>query len=100
MAAHGKQVALVAPCLSQAKTTKLFGQCKQQGHIWSTKAPDSALASPVLTPLHPASGTRATPAAAGTLPQASAWGHEPGITSHKSCHAPGLGKQRGGETFL
>lgn len=38
--------------------------------------------SPMLTALHPASGSRATLEVTGTLPQASTWGHECGIT-HK-----------------
>lgn len=62
-----KQVALVAPHLPQAKPIKVFGQSKRWGHIWSTKAPKSTLASPVLTPLHPNHGTGDTMEAAGTL---------------------------------
>lgn len=86
---------------SMSQSHQDFG-AKRHGHIWSTKAPKSALASPTLTFLHPASGTEATPAAAGTLLQASTWGHEPGITykPQELPYTPGLGKQRGGENFV
>lgn len=80
MEINGNQGALVAPCLARAQPIKFLGQCKWQGHIWSTKAPESTPASPVLTLLHPTRRTRATPASLGTLLQASTWGHEPRIT--------------------
>lgn len=96
-----KEVALVVPRLAKDKPTKLLGQSKQQGHIWSTKAPESAPASPMLTPLHPASRTTATLTATGTLPQASTQGHETGITHRRQeLLCTWAGKAEGGETFL
>ena len=87
MEVNEKDVALVAPCLAQAKPTQAFGQSQWRGHIWSTKAPENAAASPVLTPPHPTSRTGAIPTAMGTIPQASVQGHEPQHT-HKPPELP------------
>lgn len=100
-AVNRKEVALVVPCLAKDKPTKLLGQSKQQGHSWSTKAPESTPASPMLTPLHPASGTTATLTATGNPPQASTQGHETGIThGPRELPCTWAGKAEGGETSL
>lgn len=90
-----KQVALVAPHLPQAKPTKTIGQSKQWGHIWSTRERSGQPCADT-SPSQPWDrghlGSCRDPSHRDTSPES--------YTGHKSCRAPGLGKQWGGETFL
>lgn len=62
-----KEFALVALCLEQAKSTKLWAKQVVGSHLEH----QSTLTNPMLTAL-PA-GSRATLEVTGTLPQASTW---------------------------
>lgn len=70
-----KQFALVAPCLARAKPTKLWAKQVVGSHLEHQSTP----ASPMLTHLHPTSGSKTTLEVTGTLPQVSTWGHKSGI---------------------